>query len=77
MGKFKLIFISSIVIIAIVILAINMVIRQSEREIISTGQGKITVGKEVTVKKENTRVQAKRAEEPPPRIIPPGEVQDN
>ena len=77
MGKFKLIFVSGIVIIAIVILAINMVIRQSEREIISTGQEKVTGGQGVVVKKENTAGQAKKTTESAPRIIPPGEVQDN
>jgi len=77
MNKIKLMLIISVAVIAAVIVAISMVIRQSEREILfpeqKSGQIQgVEVKKEEIIKDEN-----KIEGEAPPRIIPSAEELDN
>ena len=77
MSKFKLSFIISIVAITAVIIAINIVIRQAEKESIPSISRGANKKYDTIMKAEDTDSGIKKQEEAPPKVVPQGEVFDN
>jgi hypothetical protein len=77
MDKLKVMFIISVLIVAIVIVAINVMIRQTEKEIIYTPAQRITEVQGIEIQKEDVSSKEEKTEELPPRIVPPGEESFN